>query len=238
MFVFPRESEYRGKWGFEIRYAAYAKSLTRAMTSIERSVHVVDDDPAMRDLLRILLELVDFRVRTHDSAEAFLAEAPAASGCVLTDVRMPRVSGIELQRRLREQGSLLPVIVMTGQGDIAIAVQAMKAGAVDFLEKPFSEYALFEALNRAIAESKKLREVGAAFEQATARLAALTPREREVLDLLVTGQANKAIAQTLGASPRTIEVHRARVMEKLQAHSLPDLVRLTLAADAGETGRH
>ena len=104
VFVFPRESEYRGKWGFEIRYAAYAKSRTRAMTSIERSVHVVDDDPAMRNSLRILLESVDFRVRTHDSAEAFLAEAPAASGCVLTDVRMPRVSGIELQRRLREQG--------------------------------------------------------------------------------------------------------------------------------------
>jgi two-component system, LuxR family, response regulator FixJ len=204
------------------------------MTDIERTVHVVDDDPAMRDSLRMLLASAGFAVRTHDSAEAFLAEVPPAMGCVLTDVRMPKVSGIELQRRLRSQGSLLPVIVMTGQGDIAIAVQAMKAGAVDFLEKPFSEDALFGALTRAIAESKKLREVGAAFEQATARLAALTPREREVLDLLAIGQPNKAIARELGVSPRTIEVHRARVMEKLQAHNLPDLVRLTLAADAGK----
>jgi two-component system response regulator FixJ len=207
------------------------------MTDIERTVHVVDDDPAMRDSLRMLLASAGFLVRTHDSAEAFLAEVPAAMGCVLTDVRMPEVSGIELQRRLRDQGSPLPVIVMTGQGDIAIAVQAMKAGAVDFLEKPFSEDVLFKAISRAIAESKKLREVGAALEQATARLAALTLREREVLDLLVTGQPNKAIARELGVSPRTIEVHRARVMEKLQVHSLADLVRLTLAADSGEMGR-
>jgi two-component system response regulator FixJ len=146
---------------------------------------------------------------------------------------MPKINGIELQRRLRDQGSLLPVIVMTGQGDIAIAVQAMKAGAVDFLEKPFSEGILFEALDRAIEKSRRLCEAGVAFEQATARLAELTPRERDVLDLLVTGQPNKAIARSLGASPRTIEVHRARVMEKLQAHSLPDLVRIMLAAEAG-----
>jgi two-component system response regulator FixJ len=207
------------------------------MTNVEHTVHVVDDDPAMRDSLQMLLTSAGFLVRTHDSAEAFLTEAPTAMGCVLTDVRMPKVSGIDLQRRLQDQGNPLPVIVMTGEGDIAIAVQAMKAGAVDFLEKPFTEDALFEALSRAIAESKKLREVGAAFEQATTRLAALTPREREVLDLLVTGQPNKAIARELGASPRTIEVHRARVMEKLQAHSLPDLVRLTLAVEPRETGR-
>ena len=152
-------------------------------------------------------------------------------GCVLTDVRMPEIDGLALLRRLREQGVHLPVIVMTGQGDIAIAVQAMKAGAIDFLEKPFDDESLIEAVGKAQKQSERLREVAATSAEAASRLATLTPREREVFDLLVTGLPNKAIANTLGASPRTIEVHRARVFEKLRAHSLPDLVRLLLAAE-------
>jgi two-component system, LuxR family, response regulator FixJ len=203
--------------------------------SIDCTVHVVDDDPAMRDSLRTLLEAVGFPVRMHDNAEAFLAEAQPVMGCVLTDVYLSEISGFELQRRLRDQGSRTPVIVMTGQGNTAVAVQAMKAGAVDFLEKPFSADALFEALDRAVAEIKRLREAADAVNDATRRLAVLTPREREVLDLLVSGRPNKAIARCLGASPRTIEVHRARVMEKLQAHSLPDLVRVAFAADGGRS---
>jgi two-component system response regulator FixJ len=200
-------------------------------------IHVVDDDAAMRDSLRMLLEVAGFAVRTHDSGAAFLAAVGQADArgvhCVLTDVRMPEIDGLELLRRLRDLGVRLPVIVMTGQGDIAIAVQAMKAGAVDFLEKPFADEALFDAVNRALEQSARLREVAASSADAAARLATLTPREREVLDLLVTGLPNKAIANTLGASPRTIEVHRARVLEKLRAHSLPELVRLVLAAEAG-----
>jgi two-component system response regulator FixJ len=198
------------------------------------TVHVVDDDEAMRDSLRVLLESAGFAVQTHDGARAFLREASVAVGCVLTDVRMPEIDGLELQRRLGEERVRLPVIVMTGQGDIAIAVQAMRAGAVDFLEKPFDDDSLFEAIGRALLLGERLREVHAVADQASARIATLTPREREVLDLLIAGLPNKAIANKLGASPRTIEVHRARVHEKLQAKALPDLVRLVLAAEAGQ----
>jgi two-component system response regulator FixJ len=179
----------------------------------------------------MLLEASGFVVRVFDSARGLLAASPGGLGCVLTDVRMPDIDGLALLHRLREQGNRLPVIVMTGQGDIAIAVQAMKAGAVDFLEKPFSDESLFEAIAGALEQSQRLRETAALSENAASRLATLTPREREVFDLLVTGLPNKAIANTLGASPRTIEVHRARVFEKLKANSLPDLVRLLLAAE-------
>ena len=193
----------------------------------------MDDDPAMRDSLRLLLEASGFVVRTFDSAGALLAASPTGPGCVLTDVRMPDIDGLALLRRLREEGNSLPVIVMTGQGDIAIAVQAMKAGAVDFLEKPFEDTLLFEAIGRALEQSERLWAIAATSEDAASRLATLTPREREVFDHLVSGLPNKAIANTLGGSPRTIEVHRARVFEKLRANSLPDLVRLLLAAEPG-----
>jgi two-component system, LuxR family, response regulator FixJ len=225
----------------EIRYDAYAKlrsaDLMTAPGSSTGTVHVVDDDAAMRDSLRMLLEVSGYIVHTHDSGVLFLTEAARRDakgpGCVLTDVRMPEMDGLELLRRLRVLGVRLPVIVMTGQGDIAIAVQAMKAGAVDFLEKPFADDTLFGAVRHALEQSVRQHEVAATAAEATTRLAALTPREREVLDLLVTGLPNKAIANTLGTSPRTIEVHRARVLEKLGANNLPDLVRLVLAAEAG-----
>jgi two-component system response regulator FixJ len=216
--------------GLEIRYDAYAISRSVSSMSGTATVHVVDDDAAMRDSLRMLLEAAGFAVRTFDSASAFLASGPMGLGCVLTDVRMPEIDGLALLRRLRERGVHLPVIVMTGQGDIAIAVQAMKAGAIDFLEKPFDDATLIEVLGKARIQSERLQEVAEASAEAASRLATLTPREREVFDLLVAGLPNKAIANTLGASPRTIEVHRARVYEKLKAHSLPDLVRLMLAA--------
>lgn len=193
-------------------------------------VHIVDDDPAVRDSLRVLLESAGFAVTTHESAAGFLLAAAELSGCVLTDIRMPEIDGLELQQTLNQRNVPLPVIVMTGQGDIPVAVRAMKAGAVDFLEKPFEDAQLLDAVRRALEESQRLQQQSAVSAGAAARLATLTTREREVLDLLVTGLPNKAIANALGASPRTIEVHRGRVLDKLQARSLPELVRIVLAA--------
>jgi two-component system, LuxR family, response regulator FixJ len=171
-------------------------------------------------------------VRTYDSAAAFLeAASDHTAGCVLTDVQMPELDGLELQRLMGELGIRLPVIVMTGHGDVPIAVEALKAGATDFLEKPFEESHLLAAISSAIAISQREHDEAAAVADIAARLATLTPREREVLDRLVTGQPNKTIAYDLGSSPRTVEVHRARVMEKMGARSLAELVRMTIAAE-------
>ncbi len=200
------------------------------------TIHVVDDDAAVCDSLRTLLEAAGFTVRTHASGTALLAAAPDTGGCVLTDVRMPGIDGLELQRRLHECGISLPVVVMTGQADVPIAVRAMKAGAIDFLEKPFDDEQLLGAVHRALEQSRQIRQSQSVATEATERLASLTPREHEVLRLLVSGLATKAIAKTLRASPRTIEVHRARVFEKLHARSLPELVRLVLTAD-GKDGK-
>ena len=195
-------------------------------------VHVVDDDASVRDSLALLLESAGFSVRTYDSAAAFLkAASDLTAGCVLTDVQMPELNGLELQRRMSELDIRLPVIVMTGHGDVPIAVEALKAGAVDFLEKPFEEQHLLAAVASAIAVSQVAHDEAAAVAGIAARIATLTPRERQVLDHLVAGQPNKTIAYDLGSSPRTVEVHRARVMEKMGARSLPELVRMTIAVD-------
>jgi two-component system response regulator FixJ len=199
-------------------------------------VHVVDDDAAVRDSLRLLLEAAGLSVQTYDSATAFLTAVPNLGiGCVLTDVRMPGLDGLELQRRLTQLGVRMPVIIMTGHGDIPIAVEALKAGATDFLEKPFDDAHLLAVLTGALAASRRGEEEAAAKAEIVARLGSLTPREREVLDRLVAGHPNKTIAYDLGSSPRTVEVHRARVMEKMGARSLPELVRMTI--EAGEPWR-
>jgi two-component system response regulator FixJ len=195
-------------------------------------VHVVDDDEAVRDSLALLLESSGMSARTYDSAAAFLKALPnLASGCVLTDVRMPDLDGLELQRRLMELGVQMPVIVMTGHGDVPIAVEALKAGAADFLEKPFDDAQLLAAVSSALAASQRAQDEQAALAGIARRLTSLTPREREVLDRLVAGQPNKTIAYDLGSSPRTVEVHRARVMEKMGVRNLPELVRMTIAAE-------
>jgi two-component system response regulator FixJ len=196
-------------------------------------VYVVDDDASLRDSLALLLETAGFQVRTYDSAASFL-EAVQAQGvsCVLTDVQMPELNGLELQQRMSALGIRLPVIVMTGHGDVPVAVQALKAGARDFLEKPFDDERLLSAVNGAIAASRQSRDEAAAVASITARLATLTPREHEVMQRLVTGLPNKTIAYDLGSSPRTVEVHRARVMEKMGARSLAELVRMTIAVEA------
>lgn len=195
-------------------------------------VHVVDDDPAVRDSLDFLLDSAGIAVRTYACAADFLAQAPSIrSGCILTDVRMPDIDGLTLQQRLADLGSRLPVIVMTGHGDVPIAVEALKKGAKDFLQKPFDSDHLVRLVRDALAESEAARERGEATDAIRARLESLTPRERDVLDRLVSGAATKTIANDLGTSPRTVEVQRARVMDKMGARSLPDLVRMVLALD-------
>lgn len=191
----------------------------------------MDDDEAVRASLRFLLESAGFTVEDHATAEAFLlAVADRPVGCVLTDMRMPGLGGLELQAHLVARGRRLPLIVMTGHGDVPTAVQAMKEGALDFLEKPFDEDQLLGAVRRALAAGLAMQAAESAAAEAARRLSCLTPREREVMAGMVAGQASKEIALDLGTSPRTIEVHRTRVMEKLQVRSLPELVRLVQTA--------
>ncbi len=200
-------------------------------------VHVIDDDEALRDSLTFLLRTAGLEVRTHASASAFLDALPGAGllagtdlGCLVSDVRMPGMSGIDLLRRLKELGISVPVIVVTGHGDVPLAVEAMKFGAVDFLEKPFDDEILLASVRSALRQ--RAGDVKRQSERAEidSRLAALSPRERDVLDGLVAGRANKQIAFDLGISPRTVEIYRANLMDKMKAGSLSDLVRMALFA--------
>jgi two-component system, LuxR family, response regulator FixJ len=192
-------------------------------------VHVIDDDEALRESLAFLLRTAKIEVRTYASAGAFLDALPETQGsCVITDVRMPGMSGIDLLRRLQELKIGVPVIVITGHGDVPVAVEAMKIGAMDFLEKPFDDEVLLasvrSALNRHDGDSKRHTERA----EIESKLATLSNRERDVLDGLVAGRANKQIAYDLGISPRTVEIYRANLMNKMQAGSLSDLVRMAL----------
>jgi two-component system response regulator FixJ len=201
--------------------------------SAEPCVFVIDDDPGMRDSLKTLLETSGYQVRAHESAVAFLAgDGPSGRGCVLTDIRMPDMDGLQLQQELRARGANLPVILMTGHGDVPLAVSAMKAGAIDFLEKPFDDTALVNSVNRALEEAQKADATEASTKAVHDRIAQLTAREKQVLDLLVAGRPNKIIAYELSISPRTVEIHRARVMDKMAARSLAELVRMSLFASA------
>jgi two-component system response regulator FixJ len=187
-------------------------------------VFVIDDDEAVRDSLQLLLEANGHQVRVFDGARLALeACAGGSPGCIITDIRMPEMDGLQFQERLAETHRDIPVIVITGHGDVPLAVRAMKAGAVDFIEKPFSHETMLASI--AAAMTRSAAEVDPAV---LARLEALTPREREVLELLVIGHPNKVIAYRLEISPRTVEVHRARVLEKMKAHSLPELVRIAM----------
>jgi two-component system, LuxR family, response regulator FixJ len=195
----------------------------------EFTVYVVDDDNGVRVSLALLLESFDFKVKAFDCAEAFLrAWRPGDCGCLVADVRMPGMSGLQLLARLEELKISLPVIVMTGHGDIPMAVKAMKAGALDFIEKPFTEEFIVESVRRAMARNHGLQDnTRSALKK---RMAQLSAREREVLSRVVEGKANKVIARELGISVRTVEVHRSNSMQKLEASNLAELVRLALAA--------
>ena len=194
------------------------------------TVFVVDDDEALRDSLRWLLEAHGYQVALYESAEHFLADAAATQpGCLLLDVRMPGMGGQELFDALIERGSRMPVVFITGHGDVPMAVAAVKKGAVDFIEKPFSEADLLRLVGQCLQRDALQREAVAASASSAARLAALTPREREVLELIVAGKLNKLIADQLAISPKTVEIHRARVMEKMGVRSVAELVQAVIA---------
>jgi two-component system, LuxR family, response regulator FixJ len=197
----------------------------------DADAHVIDDDEAVRESIEFLLRTAQLTVKTYESAAAFLAVAPTInSGCVITDVRMPGISGIDLLRRLKELQIRLPVIVITGHGDVPLAVEAMKFGAVDFLEKPFEDEVLLASVRTALNRSEASAQVETERAEIRARIATLTNREHEVLEGLIAGHPNKIIAFDLSISPRTVEIYRANVMTKMKAGSLSELVRLTLVA--------
>ena len=195
-------------------------------------VHVIDDDEAMRQSLAFLFRTARIQAETYESASAFLSALPQIKvGCVVTDVRMPGLSGLDLLRRLRELNIGVPVIVITGHGDVPLAVEAMKGGAADFLEKPFDDEALLGAVRSALSKNATDHERQAQKSAIKERLASLSNRERDVLQGLVAGNPNKTIAYDLGISPRTVEIYRANVMTKMQAGSLSDLVRMAIVGD-------
>jgi two-component system, LuxR family, response regulator FixJ len=202
-------------------------------------IHLVDDDEAIRRSASFMLRTSGYEVKTYSSGTEFLSQTKSlAPGCILLDIRMPEVDGLQVQSVLRERGVLLPVIIMTGHGDIAIAVQAMKGGAVDFIEKPFEKTVLLGALAHAFAQLADAAATHGRAEEAKARLKVLTPREREVLEGLVRGHPNKTIGYDLGISPRTVEIHRANVMAKLRVSSLSEALRVAFAAGLGEPSQH
>jgi two-component system response regulator FixJ len=196
-------------------------------------VLVVDDDNDVRDSIRVLLESAGFSVRDYASARAVLDDDISQSTCLIADVRMPEMDGLELQRELGRRHPI-PVIIMTGHADVPLAVRAMKAGAVDFVEKPFDDEAILQSVNRAHQLAMHARNRTAQARAAQEILTLLTPRERNVLEQLVAGRSNKVAAYELGISPRTIEIHRANIMDKMHARSLSDLVRIALAAAAND----
>ena len=194
-------------------------------------IHVVDDDAAMRDSLAFLLEVNGFQPEVFESANSFLGKALSnAPACVVSDIRMPGMNGIELVRKLKSEHIPCPVILITGHGDVALAVESMKAGAIDFIEKPFDDSVLLDAIRSALETRPSTHGDDAARAEAQKRLAELSPRERDVLQGLIAGKINKVIAHELSISPRTVEVYRANLMAKMGARSVSELMRIALAA--------
>jgi FixJ family two-component response regulator len=195
------------------------------------TVFVVDDDEAVRTSLRLLLKSVGLLVETFASAQEFLDQFdPDRAGCLVLDIRMPGMSGLELQMQLNDRHSIMPIVFITGHGDVPMAVEAMQAGAVDFIQKPFRDQDLIDRINRALEKDKAMRGELRERDEIRRRMSQLTPREREVLELVTQGKANKVIAGDLNVSQRTVEIHRARVMEKMGAASLAHLVRMVIEA--------
>lgn len=207
------------------------------MTEAQATVFIVDDDEAVRDSLKMLMESVDLDTEVFASAHEFLQHFDDdRSGCLVLDIRMPGMSGLELQAVLNERHSMLPVIFITGHGDVPMAVQAIRGGAQDFIQKPFREQELLDRVQQVLAEDSRNRDVLHQKRDILERLSTLTPREREVLGLVVAGNANKVIAIDLGLSQRTVEIHRAHVMDKMQTKSLAHLVRMMISVEDEEGG--
>ena len=204
------------------------------MDAYRRTVHLVDDDDAIRRSVGFMLRTSGFAVESHSSGVHLLKQKELAQGCILLDIRMPEMNGLEVQRALLERGVTLPVVVMTGHGDISIAVQAMKAGAVEFIEKPFEKAVLLAAVEEGFARLDRSDRKLVRAEEAAVRLQVLTLREREVLEGLAKGFPNKTIAYDLGISPRTVEIHRANLMTKLGVSSLSEALRIAFSAGLGD----
>jgi len=206
----------------------------KPMAEESRTIHLVDDDESIRRSVSFMLRTSGYIVKTYTSGVEFLKDIKAAvPGCILLDVQMPEVNGLEVQKRLREQGILFPVIVMTAHGDVAVSVQAMKAGAADFIEKPFEKAVLLGAIEDGFARLEQTGRRHARADEARVRLDALTPRELDVMKGLVRGHPNKTIAYDLDISPRTVEIHRANLMTKLGVASLSEALRIAFAAELG-----
>ncbi|MET4025093.1 two-component system response regulator FixJ [Marinobacter sp. MBR-99] len=200
------------------------------MTDIQQTVYVVEDDEAVRDSLELLLKSDGKPVKTYESAGAFLADySDQMAGCIVLDIRMPGMDGMELQKKLNDKHSILPIIFVTGHGDVPMAVDAMKEGAVDFIQKPYREEALLEKIEAALEQDRDQRKSLDERQEIVRRVKSLTPREREIMDRMIAGQANKVIAIELEISQRTVEIHRSRVMHKMGTHSLAHLVRMVLS---------
>lgn len=207
------------------------------MANDDFTVHVVDDEEAVRKSLAFMLSMSGLGVRVHETATAFASLAPKLQRAVLvTDLRMPDMSGVDLIRRIRSEGVLIPSIVITGHGDVPMAVEAMKAGAVDFIEKPFADTVIIDAIHRAANRLGPRAPETESAEEVRKRLETLSERERQVLAAVVAGHPNKSIAFNLDISPRTVEVHRANVMGKMKARSLPELVRMSLSTEIADFG--
>ena len=201
-------------------------------------VFIVDDDEAICQSLRLLIDDIGLEVRTFNSAMQFLAEYdPSQPGCLVLDVRMSGMSGLELQSRLHEQGREIPTIIITGHGDVPMAVEAMKTGALDFIEKPFRDQVLLDSIHRAIDLDRSARRRRRERQEVQSRIRLLTQREREVMDRLVTGKTNKSIGYELGISPKTVDFHRANILSKTGVNSVVELVRLTQKAGRAEAKR-
>ncbi|HET8801261.1 MAG TPA: response regulator FixJ [Marinobacter sp.] len=200
------------------------------MTDIQQTVFVVEDDEAVRDSLELLLKSDGKPVKTYDSANAFLKDySDKMAGCIVLDIRMPGMDGMELQKKLNDKHSILPIIFVTGHGDVPMAVDAMKEGAVDFIQKPYREEALLEKIEAALEQDLEQRKSLDEKQEIIRRIKSLTPREHEIMDRMIAGQANKVIAIELEISQRTVEIHRSRVMHKMGTHSLAHLVRMVLS---------
>jgi RNA polymerase sigma factor (sigma-70 family) len=203
------------------------------MSEKNATIFIVDDDEAIRDSLDVLLKTVDLNTTTFSSGDEFLeAYDPGWEGCILLDIRMPGTSGMEVQKRLADSGCSIPIIFITGHGDIPMAVEAMHIGAFDFIQKPFRDQDLLDRIDQALTTSDEQEEQSARKKTVQNQFQTLTPREQEVMQLVVHGSANKVIAMDLGVSQRTVEIHRARVMEKMQARSLAELVRMSLLIES------